>query len=660
MTLLTPAPVSPGSPPSGRPRLPHLGALDGIRALAVIAVLLYHGEVSGMPGGFLGVEMFFVLSGYLVTAILWGEWRHRGGIDLRRFWVGRVRRLLPAAVVLIGVVAAALVIGWPEEAARTRGELVSSLGYVSNWYLVFTNQSYFAGFGRPSPVRHLWSLAVEAQFYLLWPLIFVGLARRIRDERWLATATLGLAGLSVLLAQVLYHPGQDPSRVYYGTDTRASGLLLGCALAFCWRPFEDPRPVSARQRTVIDVVTAVATLGLLVAIIRVTELAEKTYRGGILGVSLLTVALLATAVHPQARLARWLFAGRVAQAIGRRSYSLYLWHWPVFVLLRPRVDIGWSSGPTLVLRLVLTAALAELSYRYVEQPVRRGVLGTMGTRVRRALRDADPERRRQLLTAWGGLGAVFVVMVGSVVGLMAVADEPPPPFDATPRVVTVAAITLAPIPEVTTTVAPTTAAPPATAPVRSVPDTTATTVAGQVTTTVVPTTAAPVTTVPLPPATAVAPAGTVAYALGDSVMLSAGDALEAAIPGIAIDARVARQVDEGIETLRAWKAAGGTANAIIVHLGNNGTLFGDDVDTIMGIVGPNTRVVFLNVRVPRKWEEDVNWALGEVVPRYANARLVDWRALSDSCPPDSFNEDEVHLRAEGAPCYANLIAAALG
>ena len=606
-------------------------------------VLLYHGDVAGFGGGFLGVEVFFVLSGYLVTAMLLAEWRARGRIDRYRFWTGRVRRLVPAAYGLLLVVAVALVTAWAEEAARVRGEALAATGFLSNWYLVKTDQSYFAAFGRPSPVRHLWSLAVEAQFYLLWPLLFIALARRIRSERRLAAATLGMATLSVAMAQLQFHPGQDPSRVYYGTDARASGLLLGCALAFCWRPFERPAKVGAHRRWSVDVVTGLALVGLLTAFTQMDELADSTYRGGILAVSLLTAVLVATAVHPQAILARWLFAGRAAQVIGRRSYSLYLWHWPVFVFLRPGQDIGWSPGPTLLLRLAITVTIAELSYRCIERPVRSGALSRLWRRARRSRRGAGTARRRQLLVAWSGLAALLMIPLAGVVILMATRDAPPAPFDDRPRVVTVADEGRPKT--VVTPMRPVEATPPST-----------TAPAGELAA-VAPPTTAPVAATTQPPAPA-AGRGTI-YALGDSVMLSAAAALDTGIPGISIDARVARQVDDGIATLRTWQAAGGTAEAIVVHLGNNGTLYGDDVDTIMGLLGSGSRVVFLNVRVPRQWEADVNWSLFEVVPRYPNARLVDWRSLSDSCPPGSLNDDGVHLTAEGGACYAELVAAAL-
>src|ERR687894_1117737 len=228
-----------GRPPAGTGSLPYLPGLDGLRALAVIAVLLYHAGISWIPGGFLGVEVFFVLSGYLITALLLAEWRTKGSVDVKAFWLGRARRLLPALYLLLVVTLAYAVVFLPGEVAGLREDVIAALGYVTNWYLVLGHESYFEAVGRPSLLKHLWSLAVEEQFYLFWPLVFwLGVsfgATRWRTRRVLMAA-LGGAAISVALMAVLFVPGVDPSRLYYGTDTRAGGLLVGAALALVCTP----------------------------------------------------------------------------------------------------------------------------------------------------------------------------------------------------------------------------------------------------------------------------------------------------------------------------------------------------------------------------------------------------------------------------------------
>src|ERR671913_1335333 len=221
-------------------RLSYSPGLDGLRALAVMAVLLYHADLGWIPGGFLGVEVFFVISGYLITALLLAEWRTEGSVDVKAFWMRRARRLLPALYVLLVATLAYAVVFLPGEVAGLRADVLAALGYVTNWYLVLGHESYFEAIGRPSLLKHLWSLAVEEQFYLLWPLVVafplsVG-ARRWRQRRVLIVALTGAAASAVLMA-ALYRPEVDPSRLYFGTDTRATGLLVGAALAFAWAPW---------------------------------------------------------------------------------------------------------------------------------------------------------------------------------------------------------------------------------------------------------------------------------------------------------------------------------------------------------------------------------------------------------------------------------------
>src|SRR5918999_1889716 len=232
-------------------RLPYSPGLDGLRAFAVIAVLLYHADLAWIPGGFLGVEVFFVISGYLITALLLAEWRQRGRIDLKAFWLRRARRLLPALYLTIVVTLAFAVVFLPGEVAGLRSDAIAAFGYVTNWYLVLGHESYFEAIGRPSLLKHLWSLAVEEQFYLLWPpVLAVGLsvgAKRWRQRRVLLVALAG-ASVSVLLMATLYRPEVDPSRLYFGTDTRATGLLMGAALAFVWTPWSVRASGGSRLR----------------------------------------------------------------------------------------------------------------------------------------------------------------------------------------------------------------------------------------------------------------------------------------------------------------------------------------------------------------------------------------------------------------------------
>ncbi|MBX6342689.1 MAG: acyltransferase, partial [Thermomicrobiaceae bacterium] len=397
-------PISRTSRPGPvRPRdgaLPYLPGLDGLRALAVAAVLLYHLEVGWLRGGFLGVEVFFVLSGYLITSLLLAEWRRARAIDLKAFWLRRARRLLPALyLLLIGTLAYAIAF-LPDELARLRRDALAAFAYVTNWYLIFGHTSYFEAIGRPSLLQHLWSLAVEEQFYLLWPPLFLVLMRRGR--RWALAACLAGALASTALMAALFDPGVDPSRLYYGTDTRAAELLLGAALAFVWDPVRLGDPARARGRLrrwlaaaphaalALDGAAAVALLALVGLFHALGEIEPRLYRGGFAVVALVTLVLIAATAHPRARWAPRLIGCRPLRWVGQRSYGIYLWHWPVFMVTRPGLDVPLAGLPLLALRLAVTVGLAEASYRWVETPFRRGAVG----RAWRAWREAEGPRRR--------------------------------------------------------------------------------------------------------------------------------------------------------------------------------------------------------------------------------------------------------------------------
>lgn len=375
-----------GRDESGRPdeaRLPYLGGLDGLRALAVGGVLLYHAN-AGLRGGFLGVEIFFALSGFLITALLLGEWRRDGRIDLPAFWGRRARRLLPAlGLLLAGVVVIAGVL--PRgEIANLRQDIIAALGYVMNWHLIAEGQPYFDPLVRPPLLQHLWSLAVEEQFYLLWPPIFA-LGMRWLGRGKLRLATLALAGGAAMLMARGYEPGADPSRLYYGTDTRIAGILLGAAFALEWAPWREPGKANRGAGLLLDGLGALALAGLLAGFIWGYASHPWLYRGGFAATAAATIIVIAAVSHPRARLLPLLLRWRPLRWIGQRSYGIYLWHWPVFMVTRPYLDVSLSGLPLLALRIGGAVLLAELSYRFVERPIQRMGLRAAGRRIGAAL-----------------------------------------------------------------------------------------------------------------------------------------------------------------------------------------------------------------------------------------------------------------------------------
>jgi peptidoglycan/LPS O-acetylase OafA/YrhL len=402
-------------------RLTYLPGVDGLRALAVLAVLLYHADLSWIRGGFLGVDVFFVISGYLITTLLLTEWLQRGRIDLPAFWLRRARRLLPALFLLLAVTLVFAVLFLSSEVAGLRGDAFAALGYVTNWYLIFSHQSYFEMMGRPSLFRHLWSLAVEEQFYIVWPLLLTAMMWLLRPRLVLPVVLAGAVASTVLMA-LLYQPDVDPSRVYYGTDTRGVGLLVGAALAFLWAPGRTGGRAGQVHPLLLDAI-GLSGLGVLVySFLRLDGFDPFLYQGGFALVAVASAMVIAVAVHPRAHLGA-LLGQQPLRWLGLRSYSVYLWHWPVFMLTRPQLDVPIDGLPLLALRFGVTIVLAEFSYRFVETPIRGGALG----RIWRALREAQGALRWRLRVQWAGAAGVALVSFALVSMSVAGAQRPGPP-----------------------------------------------------------------------------------------------------------------------------------------------------------------------------------------------------------------------------------------
>jgi len=373
----------------------YMPGLDGLRALAVLAVIAFHEQLGWAPGGLLGVGVFFTLSGYLITDLLLGQWVTRGRLALADFWARRARRLLPALFVMLAVVTAWITLADRARLAGLRGSVAAAATYSSNWYLIAAGQSYFARFAPPAPLDHLWSLAVEEQFYLAWPwLLLAGLIclRRLRHGRpggvaWLALPTLALAACSAWAMLALYHPGLDPTRVYEGTDTRASGLLIGAALAMAW-PSRGAAPhggisVSRATRIALDAAACAGLGGILVMIWRTGQYSPFLYRGGLILLSAASAAVIAAAARPGTLTGKVLGWGPL-RWLGVRSYGIYLWHYPVIVVFTPvnaTEDLARAAWQT-----VVTIALAALSWHFIEEPIRRGALARLWKQLRAATR----------------------------------------------------------------------------------------------------------------------------------------------------------------------------------------------------------------------------------------------------------------------------------
>ncbi len=603
----------------------YLPGLDGVRALAVIGVLLYHADLTWMRGGFLGVDVFFVLSGFLITTLILEEFDRSGRIDFAKFYLGRARRLLPAVLLMLAVVSIAAALLYRDVASQVRADVVASMLYVNNWWYIFNDQSYFEFIGRPPLLKHLWSLAVEEQFYLVWPAVAFFVASRSGRRAVCVTALL-LALLStawmVWLSVANGFPEfADPSRAYFGTDSHAMGLLVGAALATAWRPGRLRSDVPRGATVIITGVGLAALLAVVWFFMVVGEFTSWMYRGGFLALAVIVALLIAMATHPGAPLGRWL-GTQPWRYVGQRSYGLYLWHWPIYMVTRPALDTPLDGVPLLVLRLGLTFGIAELSFRFFEMPIRRGAID----RWVKAWRESDGvERSRQ---SRHGLVAIASIVAGVVVvgAVLASAPAPTAAEGLAPDVAQAMGIADGGPTEVSLD-------DPATAPA----------------------------TTPASPSPSAAPAssnGTVS-AIGDSVMLGARTTLKDVIPGTRVDAAVSRFPGAFIGRLKKYVAKDALAPVVVLHPGTNGVLPESMMRQMLDIVSDTPRVVVVNDSMPRTWRNPNNDVIASVVPDYPNAVLADWYAASKD-HPEYFVSDGVHLTAKGARAYARLIKESAG
>ncbi|WP_035462302.1 acyltransferase family protein [Alicyclobacillus macrosporangiidus] len=694
----------------------YMPGLDGLRALAVVGVVIYHLHAAWAPGGLLGVGVFFVLSGYLITDLLVAEWRRTGRLDLRGFWIRRFRRLIPALWLMIGVVAAWLAVSDPVRLAKLRGDVGAAFLYVSNWWYVFHQVSYFDRFGPPSPFGHLWSLAVEEQFYLVWPLLLgVGLRRLRRGP--LLSWTLGGAVVSAVAMALLFQPGTDPSRIYYGTDTRAFALLLGAALALVWPSEQLPRWRTRASRLAADGIGVVGLAAILVMFFTTDEYGTFLYRGGMVLLSLATVAVVAAAAHPDSRVGRALGWGPL-RWLGVRSYGIYLWHYPVIALSTPQNTAGDIDWVRIVLQVWVSVGLAALSWRYVEQPILRmgkrqqspalapggfGAPRRGGQGPSRQVRRTHSHRRRGVAVTWATSAAVLAV-AGAVwfspnagasllqwtggdemrshlarpgISVSAAAQTPgdavsssgeagntgtqpqgdgqaqsggQAPGDGEPAGSN-GPVQGAGSPPQKAGDGVTASGPSAASREGGTSGRATGNGAGQASGSN--TSGRTETAHPVNPGSL----GKGVTAIGDSVLEDAKPYLEKLLPGIVVDAQVGRQFTEAAQVIGRLQQQGRLGNTVIIELGNNGPFTEKQLDDLLAQLG-SCRVVLVNVRVPRPWQDVVNRTLAAVAADHPGVTLVDWCSASAG-KSQWFYADGVHLNPAGSQAYAQLLAGAV-
>jgi len=572
----------------------YIPAIDGLRAVAVIAVILYHLGISWIPGGFLGVDLFFVISGYVITRLLLDSIQERGGLDLRDFYWARIRRLLPPLVFMIVVTSIVVGIWAPDTTKKFLTDAPFSLFGGMNWWLVFNQQDYFESSGRPPLLQHTWSLAVEAQFYLIWPLILL-LVLKYFGKKVIPAAALMIAAISgVALMLVSFQldatNSSKVSHIYFGTDTHSIGLFLGAALAVSWIPQNFNLQVTRRAQDFIDGIGVFGFIGILATFALIDESKPTLYRIAFPLAGIFGTAILISIVHPASRFAP-LLRNKVLLWIGERSYAIYLWHWVIFQISRPQVDLDGENWALFSLRILLVLAMADISLRLVELPIRSGAVaywfGGMKYRTKAV-------RRKQKLTV--ALSISVLIITSTTVSVSAIARIDKKNQELIQLLKD--------------------ADKPIIAPVKN-------------------------------------PANPGLWVTGDSVILGIRHVLEMNHPIALINARVGRQAPELLEVmLRDGPLV--LKSPVVFNIGNNNALTRAQVIAIFEAVKAAPQRIVVNTAVPRPWRETNNELINEIAATYPNTVVVRWDQISEG-HPEYFAPDGVHLVPAGARAYVAAI-----
>ena len=546
----------------------YIPAIDGLRALAVIAVMLYHLGFTWIPGGFLGVDLFFVISGYVITRLLLDSIEQSGGLDLRGFYLARARRLLPALIFTMSTTTIAIGIWAPDTIKRLLTDMPFALTGTMNWWLVARHQDYFESIGRPPLLQHTWSLAVEAQFYLLWPLILYFILKRLGKKRIPIAALVIAAASGVALLLVSFSldasNASKVSHVYFGTDTHSIGLFLGAALAVSWIPQNFTTQVSKKAQDFIDGIGVFGFIGIIATFLLIDETKPTLYKIAFPLAGLFGASIIMSVVHPASRFAP-ILQNPIFVWIGQRSYAMYLWHWIIFQVTRPSVDLAGQMWALYALRILIVFALADISLRYVEQPIRRGALKLW-------IKGLKYRTKRERTQQTRAFAAVFFV----VLALAAVVSV---------RAVSIGNEQRAAIEKALT---------------------------------------APEVSISAPEADGL-------WVTGDSVILGIRASLDAQKPISVMNARIGRQAPELLEVMQSDKAQVSNS-PVIFNLGNNGVLNRDDVQAIFELVKDQPQVIVVNTAVSRPWRDGNNALVAEVAQQYSTVTLIDWNSISMGHP----------------------------
>jgi peptidoglycan/LPS O-acetylase OafA/YrhL len=580
---------------TGKIGVKHISSIDGLRAIAVTAVVLYHLGISWIPGGFLGVDLFFVISGYVITRLILDSINQSSALDLRAFYAARLRRIYPGFLFM--VICTIIFIGvWaPEAIKRFLSDLPYALTGSINWLLVARHQDYFETVGRPPLLQHTWSLAVELQFYLIWPIILLTVLKYFGKKN-IARIALIIAMVSgttlfFVSLQLDQSNAQQISHIYFGTDTHSLGLFLGSALAVSWIPQNLSADIEKRAQDVIDGIGVVGLLGLISTFLFIDETNASLYRIAFPLAGIFGCLVLISLVHPASR-----FAPIISTApfrwVGQRSYGIYIWHWVIFQVTRPSVDLSGQTWALYLARVLLVLALADISLRWVEIPFRQGLVQDWFRGMK--YRSAKVQLRQK------------ISVISSIIVVLAITSS-----------ISVQAINKAD--EVANQVLQ-----------QSTQEQQAQEDLGST---------------------------TGLWVTGDSVILGIRSKLEAKEHISLINARVGRQAPELLAVMRVDQSSV-PSSPVVFNLGNNNALSEATVVEIFEIVKNQPQVIVVNTAVPRAWKDSNNAIISRVASRYANVKVVDWDRISKG-RPELFAPDGVHLSPAGSDVYVDLVVSEL-
>ena len=569
----------------------HIASIDGLRAIAVTAVVLYHLGISWIPGGFLGVDLFFVISGYVITRLILDSINQSSALDLRAFYAARIRRIYPGMIFM--VVCTIIFIGvWaPEAIKRFLSDLPYALTGTINWLLVARNQDYFETIGRPPLLQHTWSLAVELQFYLIWPIILLAVLKYFGKKN-IARIALIIAMISgttlfFVSLQLDQANAKQISHIYFGTDTHSLGLFLGSALAVSWIPQNLSANIEKRAQDVIDAIGVVGLLGLISTFLFIDQTNANLYRIAFPLAGIFGCLVIISLVHPASRFAP-LISTAPFRWIGQRSYGIYIWHWVIFQVTRPSVDLSGQTWALYLARVLLVLALADISLRWVEIPFRQGLVQNWFRGMK--YRSAKVRLRQQLSVIFSiviTLAITTSISVQAITKSNQIADQ-----------------LLAQSDEITK-------------PTQDLASTTG------------------------------------LWVTGDSVILGIRSKLEAKQHISLVNARVGRQAPELLAVMRVDKTSV-PQSPVIFNLGNNNSLSESTVVEIFETIKDQPQIIVVNTAVPRAWKDANNSIISSVAARYPNVIVVDWNKISTG-RPELFAPDGVHLSPAGSDVYVDLI-----